>query len=308
MKEDQPMELPAHGEATVRTLRMGSNYSTQFYFDLENSKIVHSGNVDSWHLSFENTGVGEAIFLNGGVGMALVATDKSDFEEVGSSDHEGHQWVQDNPNGKHEESAIGNWNQNSLTRDRIYLIRLNESNEFVYAIKFKSVSSTAYHFEFKQLGTNNTTDCAIEKDPTRTYSYFNLKSQKTVADVEPIKESWDLVFTRYGFTFHDQTPPLPYIVTGVLTQPETEVYKDSLHDFYEIDEEILSKCDLQTNRDIIGFDWKYYDFDLGIYHIRQDYTYIIKTKNEQYFKLRFLSFYDDNGLKGTPTFEYRRIK
>jgi hypothetical protein len=287
---------------------MGSDYTTQFYYDLTNAKVVHSSKVNSWHLAFESDPESETVFINGGSGMGVVKTDKTDFNDISASDYSGKTWYQDNPNGVREEAAFGLWNENSMSRDKIYIVRLDPTNQNIVTIKLKEVTSTYYKFEIGDLTQGKIGNYMLEKESTRIYTYFNLEDLEERTDIEPVKESWDILLTRYGFTFYDETPPLPYIVTGVLTNPRCTAHKDSLSSFYDIEAEILSRSELSPHRDIIGFDWKYYDFDLGIYHIRQDYNYIIRTQNENYFKLRFLSFYDDNGLKGTPTFEFRQIQ
>ncbi len=308
MKKETPYELPAHGDAIHQTMRMGADYGTQFYYDLKNAKIVHTSKVDSWHLAFENTLDGQGIYMNGGAGMALVRTEKTAFDQITAHDCADELWLQDDPSGEQAKSGFGLWNENDMSRDRIYIVRLEPTNEELRTIKLKSVSTAAYEIEVGNIGTGVTTTHKILKDPTRVYSYFNLRTLHDCGTVEPVKESWDFVMTRYGFTFYDQDPPLPYIVTGVLTNPSTTVHKDSLHNFYEIESDFISKCTMIEDRDAIGFDWKYYDFDLGIYHIRQDFNFIIKTQHDEYFKLRFLNFYDDNGLKGTPSFEFKQIQ
>jgi len=308
LKEESPVSLPPQGDAISQTLRMGSDYSTQYYYDLTNQKVVHTSKVNSWHLAFESGEDGETVFINGGNGMGLIKTNKTDFREVSSNDYAGITWLQDNPNGIEKEAAFAGWNQNELSRNTIYIVRLDGSNQNIVTVKLREVTSTYFQFEVGDLTHGKLGAYQINKEPTRMYTYFNLEDLEERKDVEPIKESWDLLFTRYGFTFYNETPPLPYIVTGVLTNPNSKAYKDSLNSFYDIDAGILTNCELSPHRDIIGYDWKYYDFDLGIFHIRQDYNYIIRTQNENCFKLRFLSFYDDNGLKGTPTFEFKQIQ
>lgn len=308
LKKETPITLPAQGDAISQSLRMGSDYNTQYYYNLTKGKVVHTSKVNSWHLAFESSKHGEAVLLNGGVGMGVVKTNKTDFDAVEWTDCDGETWYQDNPNGVLEEVAFGDWNADAMSRDKIYIVRLDATSKNVVTIKLKEVTENYYRFQVGNLDKGYLGEFQITKQSTRVFTYFDLHELEEVINVEPVKESWDLLFTRYGFTFYDETPPLPYIVTGVLTNPLSKTFKDSLSSFYEIEESILEHCNLSTNRDVIGYDWKYYDFDLGIYHIRQHYNYIIKTQNEDYFKLRFLSFYDDNGLKGTPTFEFKQIK
>ena len=307
MKKDEPMELPEQGDAVHESLSLGADYSTQYYYNLREQKIVHSSKVSSWDLAFENSKDGIGVYLNGGDGLALVETKKTDFSDITRYDCDDEQWFQDDPNGDAKESAIGDWNKDQTSRDKIYIIRLNSSNTETRTLKLHKVTDDYYEFEVGKIGSNQTTSCKIYKDPTRVYSYYDLEKMETVLDVEPIKESWDILFTRYGFTFYEEDPPLPYIVTGVLGNPMTTAFKDSTSSFYDIGSEIIGQGTLSSDRDVIGYDWKRYDFDLGLYHIHQEYNYIIKTQNEEYFKLRFLSFYDQNGVKGSPSFEFKRI-
>lgn len=308
MKEEQPYTLPEHGDATHQTMRMGSDYGTQFFYDLKNAKIIHSSKVESWNLAFESAFAGEGIFLNGGSGMALVRTEKTDFAKITHADCDGETWLQDNPNGDQSESGFGLWNKDLNSRNKIYIVRLDPMGEELRTIKLKNVTTASYEIEVGKIGTEVTSSHLIQKDPTRVYTYFDLRTLEACGDVEPVKESWDFVMTRYGFTFYDQTPALPYIVTGVLTNPTSAVYKDSLNNFYDIDADFLDQCTMSKQRDAVGYDWKYYNFDLGIYHLRQDFNFIIKTQHDDYFKLRFVDFYDDNGLKGTPSFEFKQIQ
>ena len=36
--------------------------------------------------------------------------------------------------------------------------------------------------------------------------------------------------------------------------------------------------------------------------------YIIQTQEEKYYKMRFLSFYNDNREKGNPSFEFEELE
>ena len=46
-----------------------------------------------------------------------------------------------------------------------------------------------------------------------------------------------------------------------------------------------------TNRaDVIGYDWKYYNFDAGLYTIVPGLAYVIKDRDGFYYKLRFSIF------------------
>lgn len=305
MKKDQPMELPEAGDGMYETLVLGADYSTQFYYNLKENKVVHSSKVASWDLAFDNSKTGYAVYLNGGNGLALVETSKKNFSDITKSDYQSESWLQDDPNGDASKSAIGEW---QLDKDKIYILRLDAAISETRTLRLNNVTDSYYEFEVGQLGVAQTVSCKLYKNHTRVYGYYDLEKMEEVIDVEPIKESWDIVFTRYGFTFYDQSPPLPYIVTGVLSNPRTSVFKDSLAVFSEIGPEILSAGTMSYDRDVIGYDWKTYDFDFGHYHVHQEYNYIIRTQNSEFYKLKFLEFYDNNGIKGSPMFEYKQIQ
>ena len=59
----------------------------------------------------------------------------------------------------------------------------------------------------------------------------------------------------------------------------------------------------------IGYDWKSHAFGAaGNYTVNSNITYIVKDTDGNYYKLRFLDFYNNKGDKGYPKFEFSRIK
>ena len=231
MKEDKPMVLPDQGDAKSQTLSLGADYSTQYYYNLQSGEIVHSSPVNSWHLAFESLSGGEGVFLNCGANMALVPTSKTNFGDINSTDYVGQQWLQDDPNGLVGESALGEWNKDAASRSKIYIVRLDPNNDILKAVRIKSVTNSGYVFEVQDLQTGIYSSHSLPKDFTRDYTYFDLNTLQPVTTVEPLKESWDILFTRYGFTFYDQNPPLPYVVTGVLSILEPQFIRILLMNF-----------------------------------------------------------------------------
>ncbi|HTF82223.1 MAG TPA: HmuY family protein, partial [Cytophagales bacterium] len=57
----------------------------------------------------------------------------------------------------------------------------------------------------------------------------------------------------------------------------------------------------------IGYDWKTFDLNTGLYTIHDEMTYIIHDAKGFYYKLHFVDFYNGNGEKGYPTFEYQKL-
>ena len=58
-----------------------------------------------------------------------------------------------------------------------------------------------------------------------------------------------------------------------------------------------------TNEDVIGYDWKEYDFDTGIYAIFPDHVFIVQDVEGYFYKLHFTDWYNAAGQRGNPRFE-----
>jgi hypothetical protein len=66
-----------------------------------------------------------------------------------------------------------------------------------------------------------------------------------------------------------------------------------------------------TQADRIGYNWKDVkgDVESGVvsYVVKPEWNYIIHSQNGELFKMRFVSFYDQQGVKGFPTIEFQRL-
>ena len=85
------------------------------------------------------------------------------------------------------------------------------------------------------------------------------------------------------------------------------VAKDTSYEFNEINYSMINEFSFNDDRDAIGFDWKEYNFNAGSYTINSNTNYIIMDKQQKYFKLRFIDFYNSDGDKGYPTFEIQEL-
>jgi HmuY protein len=57
----------------------------------------------------------------------------------------------------------------------------------------------------------------------------------------------------------------------------------------------------------MGFDWKYFDFNTNKYFVRPNQYYIIRNAQNEFYKLQFVDFYNQQGQRGYPLFQYQRI-
>jgi len=78
-------------------------------------------------------------------------------------------------------------------------------------------------------------------------------------------------------------------------------------DFSAITLDDLSNYSLSLNINTIGYDWKFYDFETSKYTVFVNQNYIIKSTEGKFYKLHFINFYDESGVKGTPVFEFQEL-
>jgi hypothetical protein len=143
----------------------------------------------------------------------------------------------------------------------------------------------------------------VPKDASRSFTCYRFSSG--VVPIEPLRTSWDLVFTQYTHQFYE--PFLPYIVTGVLSSTETRVATVRGRSFQEVMLADTVQFPFSSARDAIGYDWKTYSFETASYTVDQDKIYIIQDAEGYFHKLRFLDFYNTLGQVGCPRFEVRPL-
>ena len=59
--------------------------------------------------------------------------------------------------------------------------------------------------------------------------------------------------------------------------------------------------------DEIGYDWKIRNSQDNSFTIDANKSYILKTTEELFYKIRFTDFYNSSGVKGYPTFEIQKL-
>lgn len=306
-KKDKPIQLPPKGNGQVLTVDMGENYDFQYFVSLQEQKIVHISRIDNWDLAFQTGNNDHAIFLNGGKGMAAFTTGKTDFASVNASDtvESSKRWKVDQSVGIIDSAALGEWKNLNY----VYMIRLDKAGKQVRKLKIKYEDAFQYIIQVGDINTEIPAEITVIKKKDQNYTYFSFSLLNIVENVEPPnRNTWDLQATLYSYTFYDQNPPLPYIVNGFLTNPGlTFAYCDSTTGYEAMTKEIASNLTFSDFLDVIGYDWKKYDIDQNLYSVDKRYTYVVKTKSNAYFKLRFLDFYSAGGVKGAPKFEFQPL-
>ncbi|MBE9519228.1 MAG: hypothetical protein IMY68_11685, partial [Bacteroidetes bacterium] len=127
--------------------------------------------------------------------------------------------------------------------------------------------------------------------------------------IAPQADQWSLLFSKYTtMLVTDEGDDYPYLVVGILLNPNgVAAAMDTIHNFMDMDSDDITELEYSTHADAIGYDWKYYNFDAGVYTIVPDMNYVIRDRDGFFYKFRFVDFYSDEGVKGYPTFEFVRL-
>lgn len=314
-KEDEMLPAPPRGDVRTDTIAMGETYKYQVWFTLDSGSVVGYNVRNVSDIGFECSTDGWNIILNTSDFARVVDMGTIPFGEP--CDTAGLKWRFDKSDGDPDSIAIGQWftvhNGDTLSNNHVYLIDrgLDDLGNHlgIKQIIFDSLSNSTYHFRFTNWQGGSILNGSVAKDPSVNYLYFSLGNEGSIQPIEPPKEQWDLQFTQYTtLLFTDLGEAYPYLVTGVLiNRSGVVVATDTLTNFQAIDLEKARQYTYSSAMDAIGYDWKYYNFDAGVYTILNNRNYIIRDHQGYYFKLRFIGFYNQNGEKGYPVIEYQRL-
>lgn len=302
-------ELPAIVKKGKNTssVDLGEKYTRQCYFSLKNNTMVSSNTRQQWSLAFETAQDGFHVILNSSRNMFVYPTTKTDFTSVKFSDRGEACW--DRSCGSMDSTAIGDWRTSSY----VYIIDEggddNDVNQGWSKIQVLSVNATSYKIRVSKINNSNDVTLVVPKDTTCNYSYILIGNDPKVVTIEPPKDTWDIMLTRYAHTFFD--PFTSYLVVGCISNRyNTLVAEDSTTDFEKINMEMAKTYTFSTDVDAIGYDWKQVGSTNGggtDYKVNPNKIYIIKTAHDEYYKLHFVDFYNDKLQKGAPKWEYQRL-
>lgn len=301
-KGELPIKPVDRGGVSTSSVGMTSNYKYQIFYSLEKDSIISMNHKNDWDLGFATGANDWQVFLNSANYMGVWPTGEVDMVNV--TDTAGADWHYDNVRGKIDSTAIGDWQ----AQNQVYVIDLGftpgGSHRGLAKMKILSVSASDYEIEIADLDGQNQSSIIVSKDPSVSRACVSIPSRNQV-NIYPDKISWDLLFSQYTHIYHDG---VTYMVTGVLLNPfETEAGRNDVLDFSSITLANEGDFNLTSDQDIIGFDWKTFDFGTSSFIIHHEQNYFIHANSGRKYKLHFIDFYNDQGEKGYPVFEFQEL-
>ncbi|MBX2972255.1 MAG: HmuY family protein [Flavobacteriales bacterium] len=278
---------------------MGTGYQDQLWLDIATGTVQNSNPFVAWDLAFESDPDGWRIRLNGAKKMLAFNMGAVDISQPHDTTGLGQYGMIDAPSGDPDSTAIGDWRG---TQD-VYMIDLglNHLGQSQGRRKMRFTEVTAGHFTFEvaRLDGSQLTTVTVPKDPTRLSTCYKVDAG--VVPIEPARGEWDLVVTKYTHQFYD--PYMPYLVTGVLSANGVRVAVVPGAELQDVTLADTLAHPFSTARDAIGYDWKYYSFESSSYIVDRTRVYIVQDASGDFFKLRFVDFYSEQGRAGCPMFE-----
>lgn len=318
-KEDARITAHQPGVVASTIIPMTKDYHVQVYFNLNQGKIVSQNGKSDWDLGFQSTPDGWKIILNTSVTMHVAHTGSTDINvPVQTSTLD---WKFDSSDGSTEGNAIGTWYTLSgtpVSKKEVLVIDRGTDEQYAPRGYKKLIIDTPdaqgnYRIIFAELDGSNVHQMTIPKQADINYVRISLNNAGSILQPEPPTLNWDLLFTQYTTTVPGPGGlPYPYLVTGVLQNPAGCVAAiDSVDTFEQITFQTASAMTLSSSIDLIGYDWKVLNGDPSqgptTYLPRPKRVFIIKDNKGYYYKLRFTGFYNDQGVKGYPTFDYQQL-
>lgn len=321
MKEDDSIILPPPGDVKVLTATMGNNYETQIYVNLETGASV-SHPYKAYDLAFEASPQGMRIYLNSGKYMFACNTDTTGMllaDSIGKTwNIDDEQLLDDSLSMKYY------WQTPSFNTEgsNVYVIDRGKPEHTGSARwrKFKviSVNSTEYKICFSKYDNSAADTVTITKDPAYALMYFNFDTPHQLVQQAPPSADWDVVFTKYTHVFFEEPVGSPfryYPVCGVLNNLWTGTsalrqQKDSIPNYIPMEQcnySHIANESFSNYADVVGYNWKYYDFNDARYHVYPDLYFVVKASSGYYYKIRMVDFYSQQGDKGTVTYESQRM-
>jgi len=291
-------------ESFTKTIPLTSDYRYQIFYEINSNSIVNENLKTDWDIALENNLNGYHIIINSSTFSQISSIDNVPFENIINVSNLTWNW--DNPSGDLNSTAIGDYRELNNTFWIIDLGYSPSGNQRGYK-KFIIESVNQDYYTIRHANLDNTEDVTVTiyKSYQTNFIYYSLK-QNLEVDIEPLNNSWDLLFTQYTHIFDSG---IPYLVTGTLINKHSnlEVAIDSISDFNQINDTYTSTYEFMTNQNTIGYSWKEYFFDTQTYSINSHINYIIKKENDTFFKLRFIDYYNDLGEKGFPKIEIQKL-
>lgn len=283
-----------------QTVVMGQGYANEVYYQFSTYNTTTVAR-DVWDISFRTTVMSSSILINDGTEAVLWAypyADTSGWAAIDTFDLYTWPPLYNDPtdweNGAFCRNATGHpdygWGvyntvTHVITGDSIFIMKLVDGSFKKIWIIEKNSPENKYLFRYANLDGSDsheiTLDCNLYLD--KDFVGFDMQTNLPV-DYQPVKESWDILFTKYMAMHYTGSP---YPVTGVLSNPAVYTKR-----FYPVDPDFndWQQGSWDSTRSNIGWDWKWFDLANMVYVIEDSMVFYVQDQVQDVYRLVFTGF------------------
>lgn len=298
-------------------LTMGSNYSNRVFFDLSANNIV-SQPATGWDIAFyrnSSMSFGERVNDANNVLVYQVSADPAAFDTVTPADKGNWGTPLYNPDQTTalEDGAFDNatllpasnfnfgWGSYDIATHKIMgkvVFVLDYGNENYYKF-FINEYYGGYTFKYAKWNGTSWDATQTRTVPSGTddafFNYFSFATGEKVANLEPAKANWDLMFTRYWTFYGGQQM---YRLSGVIQSPNVSVAYVKPETQATSTFTAPASTAYSKNITTIGHSWKP---TTGVY---SDVVYYVK-EGSTYYRLYFTA--NGGATTGNMFFKYKNV-
>lgn len=315
MPEDDPYPAPEPPEEQYLQVAMGEDYNYQVFAELTTGQ-QHQIAAASWDLlvAFPE-GELPVIVLNGGI---LAKAAPLTAENAGLPPQELN-YTNDHPHLVRDSLVIQPTVAREWMIDREVIFYKDSPNRY-RRLRIVHFSADSLELEMAPTDGSAKTTVVLTADEVNARPSRMALLHLDEGDRQDLLPGfrWQLLFTRYHHIFEEEPADSPfrvYSVTGAL-QPawlggtgaeviSTDSTQTTPYDSLSVDDS--PNVTWLPEADVIGYAWKDFDFDLG-YIVMEDRYYVLREADGATYKLRFVSFENDEGTKGHPAFFFQRLQ
>lgn len=296
------------GIPTRDTLIMGPGYTQDIFYSFKDGEVSNIAR-DTWDIAFFTPRYSAGIIINEGNYVELYTYPNGDASAWNSIDttnmsewkmmyNSAEQWEEGAFNANatgHPDYGWGWYNQidHHIYGDSLYIIKTSSGVKKLFLEEKKSLDNI-YLFTYADIDGSNEQMVELDVKPyeTKMFAYYSLSSNE-VLDREPEKENWDVLFTRYNEMIPDgEGGFIPYSVVGATNN----IYSYSSNVYpVNVNYNDWTAQPFDSTKNAIGRDWKFYDFGLNEWTIKDSNYYFVKNYEGDIYKLQF------NKWEGTST-------
>lgn len=310
----------AQGQTVVQdSVLMGAGYANQVWYSLENDE-QGSAPKNNWDIAFDVVEITSCLHINTPGGVKLWGYPKGDKTAWATVDTTGlSTWPERyNSDTSWARGAMGNYADPSnpfdldwgtydisthvLNGDSLYIIKLTTGD--YKKLFIEKLTSGTFYFKFADLNGSNEVNEQVNKSQFtgKNLGYYSISAQ-AVANREPDRSKWDLVFTQYTAYV-----PTAYTVTGILQNRGVHAVKVAgLADPTTYNNWQTETFNSAINT--IGYNWKTYNMGTSSYDIADSTAYFVAvpkgTAGDDIWKLILTGF---AGADGKSVFSKQKLQ